>query len=167
MRETNLDLYGNPPISWSRAESQLATRDFHGGRGTYWLSTAGADRRPHAAGVLGVWLNGRLYFASGARSRKSRHLAANPACAVSASLPDLDLVLEGDAVRVTDAATLESVAVQFRLRGWPATVSGDSLIASFGAPSARPPWHLYVMTPVTAFAVATGGMSGATRWRFT
>lgn len=166
MRETNLDLYGSPPIPWPRAESQLRAREFHGGRGTFWLSTVGADGRPHAAGVLGIWLDGRLYFASGAGSYKSRHLDANPACAVSASLPDVDLVLEGSAARVTDAATLQTVAVQFRLRGWAVTVSGESLIATSGAPSARPPWHLYVMTPATAVAVATGGLSGATRWRF-
>jgi hypothetical protein len=166
MDEKNLDIYGSPAIPWTRARSQLQQRDFHGGRGTYWLSTTCPDGRPHAAGVLGVWIDDTLYFASGARTRKSRNLEANPHCAVAASLPDLDVVIEGTARRVTDRATLEMIAAEFGQRGWPATVSGDTLTASFGAPSAPPPWYLYAVNPVTAFGVATDGVPGATRWKF-
>jgi hypothetical protein len=167
MQETNLDTYGNPPIPWSRAEAQLAQREFHGGRGTYWLSTTSPDGRPHCAGVLGAWLDGRLYFVSGPGARKTRHLTANPACAVSASLPDLDLVLEGSASRVTDPPTLQRVASEFARLGWSAAVEGDRIMAPFGAPSAGPPpFHLYAMTPVVGFGVATAPPDGATRWRF-
>jgi len=164
--EKNLDIYGSLPIPWSRVLGQIQRRDFHGGRGTYWLSTTCPDGSPHAAGVLGVWIDDILYFASGARTRKSRNLQANPHCAVAASLPDLDFVIEGTARRITDPATLEKIADEFGERGWPATVNGDSLEAPFGAPSAPPPWHLYAVTPATAFGVATDGVPGATRWTF-
>lgn len=166
MESKNLDLYGNPLIGWERAARQLEQREFHGGKGTYWLSTTCPDGRPHSAGVLGVWMEGTLYFASGARSLKSRNLETNPSCAVSASLPDLDLVMEGAARRVTDRGTLQRVAAEFVRRGWPTAVSGDSLTAEWGAPSAPPPWYLFAVTPAVVFGVGTAGTPGATRWRF-
>jgi hypothetical protein len=166
MDEKNLDIYGSPPIHWTRAVGQLQERDFHGGRGTFWLSTTCPDGSPHAAGVLGVWIDDTLYFASGVRTRKSRNLQANPHCAVSASLPDLDVVIEGTARRITEPAVLEKIAAEFERHGWPVTVNGDILTAPWGAPSAPPPWYLYAVTPTTAVGVATAATPGATRWRF-
>lgn len=73
---------------------------------------------------------------------KARDLAANPTCTISARLADIDLVLEGEATRVTDAPTLEQIAGQFREAGWPAQVEGNAFTAPFSAPSAGPPpWH--------------------------
>jgi hypothetical protein len=166
MESKNLDLYGSAAIPWERAASQFEQREFHGGRGTYWLSTTCPDGRPHAAGVLGVWSDGALYFASGVRTLKSRNLEANSGCAISASLPDLDVVIEGSARRVTDPETLERIAAEFVRRGWPTAVNGDTLTAAWGAPSAPPPWHLYAVTPSVAFGVGTDGTPGATRWSF-
>ena len=166
METKNLDLYDSQPIPWERAASQFEQREFHGGGGTYWLSTTCPDGRAHAAGVLGVWVDGVLYFASGARTLKSRNLQADSRCAVSASLADLDVVIEGSARRVTDPGTLERIAGEFVRRGWPTVVNGDSLTAAWGAPSAPPPWHLYAVTPSVAFGVGTAGTPGATRWSF-
>ena len=102
MDTKNLDIYGSPPIPWTRARDQFEHREFHGGRGTYWLSTTNPDGHPHVAGVLGIWIGDTLYFASGTRTRKSRNLEANPHCAIAASLPDLDVAIEGTATRVTE-----------------------------------------------------------------
>jgi hypothetical protein len=118
MEQTNLDRYGAAPIPWSRALTQL---EAGAAKTTYWLATTQPDGRPHLAGVGAQWLDGRLYFTSGAGTRKSRNLAANPRCAVSCSLPDL--VIEGTATRVTDAATLTRLAAHYAAQGWPATVS--------------------------------------------
>ena len=104
-------------------------------------------------------MDGALYFASGARTLKTRNLEANPRCAVSASLPDLDVVIEGRARRVIDAVTLERIAAEFVQRGWPTEVNGDVLTASWGAPSAPPPWHLFAVTPSVAFGVGTSETS--------
>jgi hypothetical protein len=46
---------------------------------------------------------------------------------VSVSLPGLDLVIEGSAARVTDAAMLTRLVKLYAAQGWPATVSGDAL----------------------------------------
>jgi hypothetical protein len=114
-----------------------------------------------------VWVDDALYFVGGPRTRRSRNLAANPACSVSVRLPGLDLVMEGDASRVTDAATLTRVAAVYRSGGWPADVESEALTAPYSAPSAGPPpWQLYRLTLHTAFAVASAEPHGATRWNF-
>jgi hypothetical protein len=83
------------------------------------------------------------------------------------SLEGIDLVLEGDAARVTDATALEQVAARYRDGGWPAEVEGDALTAPYSAPSAGPPpWHVYRLEFHTAFGVASAEPYGATRWRF-
>jgi len=167
MEQKNLDIYGNPPLPWSRALDQLeAAADTQAPR-TTWLSTVRPDGRPHLTGVGALWVDGRFYFTSGARTRKSRNLAANPNCALSMVLKGLDLAVEGRAEKVTDPATLERLAARYAAQGWPARAIDGALTAEFSAPSAGPaPWELYVVTPVTAFGVATAEPYGATRWRF-
>lgn len=163
---TNLDRYGNPELPWSRPRDLLAARA-PGPDITFFLGTVGSDGHPHAAGVGALWLDGDLYFTSSPAARKARNLAANPACTISATLQGMDLVLEGDAARVTDHATLEAVAARYREGGWPAEVEGDAFTAPYSAPSAGPPpWHLYRLTIHTAFGVAGAEPNGATRWRF-
>ena len=167
MNQKNLDIYGDAPIPWSRARDELegvSTNDTHK---TYWLATVRPDGRPHVAGVGALWDDGKFYFTSGAGTRKSRNLAANPNCTISVTLPTLDLVVEGTASRVTDQATLQRIAERYAAQGWPASASDDALTAAYSAPSAGPPpWNLYVVTPVTAVGVATAEPYGAMRWRF-
>jgi hypothetical protein len=125
------------------------------------------DGRPHSAGVGAIWVDSELYFTSGPGTLKSRNLAVNPACSVSVRLRGIDLVLEGEAHRVTDSSTLERVAAVYRTGGWPAEVDGDAFTAPFSAPSAGPPpWYLYRFTLHTAVGVATAEAHGATRWDF-
>jgi hypothetical protein len=138
------------------------------GRGrTCWLATAALDGRPHLAAVGTLWADDQFYFTSGPRTRKSRNLAANANYAVSVSLDDIDVVVEGSARRVTDMRTLERVANLYASLDWPARASGGAITAEFSAPSAgRGPWDLYAVTPTVAVGVATKEPHGATRWRF-
>jgi hypothetical protein len=166
IRVTNLDRYGSAALPWSRPHDQLAAGT-PGPETPFFLGTSRPDGRPHAAGIGAVWVDGDLYFVSGAGTRKSRNLAANPACTVSARLEGIDLVLEGEARTVTDPATLERLAAAYRAGGWPAEVDGDAFTAPYSAPSAGPPpWQLYRLTVHTAFGLATAEPYGATRWRF-
>ncbi|HEY7036563.1 MAG TPA: pyridoxamine 5'-phosphate oxidase family protein [Thermomicrobiales bacterium] len=163
---TNLDRYGNPPIPWSRPRDLLPV-NMPKMETACFLGTVRPDGRPHAAGIGALWLDGDFYLTSGPGTRKSRDLAANPACTLSVRLPGIDLVFEGEATRVTDPATLERVAALYRDGGWPAEVEGDAFTAPFSAPSAGPPpWYLYRFTFHTAFGVASAEPGGATRWRF-
>jgi hypothetical protein len=59
-----------------------------------------------------------------------------------------DLVVEGTAERVVDAAELQRVAETYAVQGWPASVAGDALTAEFSAPAAGPPpWNVYRVVP--------------------
>jgi Pyridoxamine 5'-phosphate oxidase len=166
LQVTNLDIYGNAELRWSRACSQLA-ECLPSPSTPVFLGTTRPDARPHSAGIGALWLDGELYFTSGPTSRKSRNLDANPACTISVRLTDLDLILEGEAARVTDTDILARAAARYREGGWPAEVDGGAFTAPFSAPSAGPPpWHLYRFTPQTAFGVATAEPYGATRWTF-
>jgi hypothetical protein len=79
----------------------------------------------------------------------------------------MDLVFEGEARRVTDAATLDALAAIYRESGWPVQVDGDTFTAPYSAPSAGPPpWHLFRLTFHAVFSVASAEPHGATCWRF-
>jgi hypothetical protein len=68
---------------------------------------------------------------------------------------------------VTDEGTLKRLAERYAAQGWSPTVSDGAFTADYSAPSAGPPpWYLYVVTPTTAFGVATAEPHGATRWQF-
>ena len=163
----NLDIYGHPPLPWSRPHDLLTVNKQAPPYDTYFLGTVRPDGRPHSAGVGTLWFDGDLYFTSGPQARKARDLAANPACTISVKLAGIDLVFEGEATRVTDGPTLEALASRYREGGWPAQVEDDAFTAPFSAPSAGPPpWHLYRFTFHTVFGVATEEPNGATRWRF-
>jgi hypothetical protein len=162
---TNLDIYGHAPLPWSRARDALAAPP--GEHRTFWLGTVRPDGRSHAAGFGAAWHDGDLYLTSSPDARKARNLAANLPCTISAALPGIDVVLEGEARRTTDPATLERIAALYREGGWPVQVEGDAFTAPFSAPSAAPPpWHLFRFEFHTAFGVATAEPHGATRWRF-
>ena len=165
MTETNLDRYGHDALPWSRALAGLESPP--PGNVTYWLACTGTDGRPHLAGVGAMWVDGTLYFTSGAGTRKSRNLAANPACAISVSLPGIDLTLKGEVTHVTDPATVANLAKRYADSGWPASVGEGGLTAPYSAPSAGPPpWQLYALTLRSAVGVASAEPFGATRWRF-
>lgn len=163
---TNLDRYGNAALPWSRPhellKTSLASSDM-----TTFLGTVRPDGRPHSAGVGALWMDDNLYFTSSPAARKARNLVTSPACTMSLKLKGIDLVMEGEASRVTDKPTLERAAQLYREGGWPVQVQGDAFTAPFSAPSAGPPpWSLYRFNLHTAFGVATAEPHGATRWRF-
>jgi hypothetical protein len=163
---TNLDIYGNAALPWSRAHDLLVTPPT-GVELSFFLGTIQPNGRPHSAGIGALWHDGDFFIVSGPETRKSRNLAANPFCTISVRLEGLDLVLEGEAKRITDKATLEQAAKAYRDTGWPAEVEGDAFTAPYSAPSAgKPPYYVYLFTFDTAFGVATAEPNGATRWRF-
>jgi hypothetical protein len=162
----NLDIYGNAALEWSRAVDLLDAFQSEGGWGPSFLGTVSSDGRPHSAGFGPAWVDGALYFVSGAGTRKSRNLAGNPACTVSMSLKGMDLIFEGTATRVTDPDLLEKLAAAYREAGWPAQVEGAAFTAPYSAPSAGPPpWQVYAFDLETAFGVASAEPYGATRWQ--
>ena len=58
---------------WADARRELAAAELS------WLSTVRPDGRPHVTPLLTVWRDGALHFCTGARERKARNLAGEPA----------------------------------------------------------------------------------------
>ena len=169
----NLDGYGAPLIPWEKVRQRLdegftQAPDTGGpNRHTCWLATVRPDGRPHVMPLGVLWVDGRFYFNAGPGTRKARNLAGDPHCVITVATHPFDIVVEGEATKVTDEATLQRIADAFAAQGWQATVRDGALNAEFSAPAAGPPpWHVYELTPETVFALGTAEPYGATRWRF-
>jgi len=171
--ERNLDGYGAPLIPWARVRERL-DEGFTQGPGsggperhTCWLATVRPDGAPHVMPLGALWVDGAFYFSTGATTRKGRNLASNPHCAIAVATHDFDIVVEGEAVKVTDDAKLQRIADIYASQGWQPTVRDGALYAEYSAPSAGPPpWEVYEVTPKTVFGLGTAEPYGATRWRF-
>ena len=93
----------------------------------YWIVTVRADGRPHAVPLVGVWHDGAFAFCTGPDEQKHRNLEGNKQVAVTTGSTGAlgwdsgkDVVVEGTAVRVTDAKTLQTLA-----DGWTAKYAPD------------------------------------------
>ena len=176
MEALNLaDLYGTPLLDWgviqARLDEGLSQGPETGGpnRHTCWLATINRDGSPHVTGVGALWVDGAFWFETGEDTRKGRNLARDQRCTLSVATQQFDLVVDGEAGKVTDPSTVRTMAAHWVAQGWPARVddSGLALTAEYSAPSAGPPpWFVYRITPRTATAVLTVEPGGATRWRF-
>src|SRR3954466_40287 len=83
----------------------------------YWIITVRVDGRPHAVPLVGVWHDGAFAFCTGRKAQKARNLEANPKVAVTTGAMGAngwasgkDVVVEGTAIRVTDAQVLQALA---------------------------------------------------------
>lgn len=161
---TELDTrYSGPKAAttqWSQARSRLAEAEIS------WLTTVRSDGRPHVTPLITVWLDGALYFSTGPGEQKAKNIAGNPHCVLTTgcnSLKEgLDLVVEGQAKRVSDDAKLQRIS--------------DAYETKYGAE-----WHfdvrdgyfhhdaglalVFELAPTTAYGFAKGVYSH-TRWRF-
>jgi Pyridoxamine 5'-phosphate oxidase len=136
-------------------------------RHTSWLATINADGTPHLTGVGTVWADGVFWFETGDHTRKARNIARDPRCTVSISVREFDLVVDGEAEKVIDSATVARMARLWAAEGWPCRVddAGVALTADYSAQSAGPPpWYVYRMTPRRVTAIETVEPGRATRW---
>jgi pyridoxine/pyridoxamine 5'-phosphate oxidase len=108
---------------------------------TTWLATVNEDGSPHVTAVGALWLDGNFWFQTGAGTRKCRNVTRDPRCSIAVSIRDADVVVEGDAVRVTEPDEVARTAKAWANRGWPAEPheSGSGITAPFNAPSQGPP----------------------------
>jgi general stress protein 26 len=77
----------------------------------FWISTVRADGRPHVTPLVAVWLEDAVYFCTGPTEQKAVNLRANPNVILTTGCNQwdrgLDIVVEGEAVQVTDEDLLE------------------------------------------------------------
>jgi hypothetical protein len=164
---------GLPSVDWAGVVEKLQAGltpapDATNAR-TTWLCTVNEDGSPHTTAVGAIWVDGAFCFQTGTGTRKHRNVARDPRCSVALSIRDADVVIEGDAVRVTEPAAVARIAKAWADDGWPAEPdeSGTGITAPFNAPSqGPPPWNVYRIEPRSATVVLTAEPGGLTRFRF-
>jgi hypothetical protein len=174
MKSSNLgEADGLPPVSWDEVVEKLEggsapAPDAHNAR-TKWLTTINADGSPHVTAVGAIWLDGTYWFQTGKGTRKSRNVARDPRCSISTSVRDADIVVEGEAIRVTDPDSVARAAKAWADDGWPAEPddSGSGITAPFNAPAqGPPPWGVYRVEPRSVTIVLGTEPGGLTRFTF-
>jgi nitroimidazol reductase NimA-like FMN-containing flavoprotein (pyridoxamine 5'-phosphate oxidase superfamily) len=156
--------YSDPDATaagWEETRRVLETAE------TSWISTVRADGRPHVTPVVAVWLDGAVHFHTGAGEQKAANLRANPHVVLTTGCnrwsEGLDVVVEGEAVRVTDEDMLRRLA-----KAWAAKWDGrwqlevrDGCFYFYDMPSL-----VFSVRPATIYAHAKGDPFGATTHRF-
>ncbi|MGH2364820.1 MAG: pyridoxamine 5'-phosphate oxidase family protein [Chloroflexota bacterium] len=130
-------------LPWGWAEDKLASSR------NYFISTTRLDGAPHTAIVWGVWLEGSLYFSTGASSRKARNPAQEPRCTIATDRADDAVILEGEAELSAMPPALP--AIYEAKYNWVVE------------PGLGP---LFVVRPRVVFAFREQAMSETTRWTF-
>jgi nitroimidazol reductase NimA-like FMN-containing flavoprotein (pyridoxamine 5'-phosphate oxidase superfamily) len=132
-----------------------------------WISTVRADGRPHVTPLVAVWLDGAIHFHTGAGEQKAANLRANPHVVLTTGCnrwnEGLDVVVEGEAVRVTDEDMLRRLAEAWAAKWdgrWQLAVR-DGCFYSNDMPS-----YVFSVRPATVYAHAKGDPFGATTHRF-
>ncbi|MBW0103639.1 pyridoxamine 5'-phosphate oxidase family protein [Pseudonocardia sp. KRD291] len=147
-------------LGWADVRTRVAEAD------DFLLATTDPDGRPHVVPVLGVWLEGAVCFATFRQSRKARNLVRNDGCAVTVPGRDVDLVLEGTARLVRDAARLQTVADLFPAKyPWWRPFVRDGEFHDPADAGLDDPRHVYALDPQRVFAFGKETGFSATRWR--
>jgi general stress protein 26 len=93
---------------WDETRQVLETAEL------FWISTVRADGRPHVTPLVAVWFDRALYFSTGATEQKAINLRGNPHVTLMTGCnhwdEGLDVVVEGEAVQLTDDDLLQRLA---------------------------------------------------------
>ena len=174
MKITNLGAAeGLPPVDWTmireRLESGSAPDPVAHNAKTKWLATINENGSPHVTAVGALWVDGAFWFQTGSGTRKCRNVERDPRCSVALSIRDADVVVEGEAKRVTDPDLVARIAKAWADDGWPAEpdAGGTGITAPFNAPSqGPPPWNVYRIEPRSATVTLGIEPGGLTRFGF-
>ena len=165
--ETTLDRRfsseGAAPTEWPAARDQL--RDAK----SYQLTTVRTDGRPHQTTIVGVWVDEVFSFTTSSGEQKAHNLMAGNrhviVTAGNSGWDGMDVILEGEAVDVTDTDRLSGLVDAYRdkYEDW----FGFRLVdGEFTAPGAIGPVLVYDVRARKAFGFAKGDTFSQTRWRF-
>jgi nitroimidazol reductase NimA-like FMN-containing flavoprotein (pyridoxamine 5'-phosphate oxidase superfamily) len=168
--ETTLDPRFSDPeavaTGWDETRHTLETAEL------FWLSTVRADGRPHVTPLVGVWLDGALHFCTGAAEQKAVNVRGNPHVILMTGRNDwetgLDVVVEGDAVPVTDNVALKRLAEAWTVKWdgrWHYAVGDGCFHHQEGTEILPEAVLVFSVTPTKVLAFAKGTF-GHTRHQF-
>ena len=110
--ETTLDTRFSDPdavaTSWEETRRVLERADL------FWISTVRADGRPHVTPLVAIWLEDAIHFATGPQEQKAVNIRTNRHVILTTGCNQweegLDVVVEGEAVQITDEDLLRRLA---------------------------------------------------------
>ena len=151
----------SPPTPWPDALRAIEAAEL------FWISTVRRDGRPHVTPLPAVWHADRLHFCTGLEEQKAINLAGNPQVALTTGTnrwkEGLDLVVEGEAVQVTDEQRLRTLADLWRAKyqgDWDFAVADGMFRHADGGTAA-----VFAVAPRKVLAFAKGRFA-QTRYRF-
>jgi nitroimidazol reductase NimA-like FMN-containing flavoprotein (pyridoxamine 5'-phosphate oxidase superfamily) len=147
---------------WDETRRVLETAEM------FWISTVRADGRPHVTPLVAVWADGALYFCTGAAEQKAVNLTGNPHVILTTGSSrwdeGLDVVVEGDAVQVTDDDALKHLAEAWAAK-WDGRWQYEVRDGSFRHPGGDEEIPVFSVRPAKVLAFGKGAFSH-TSYRF-
>lgn len=137
-------------VGWDETRTLLEAAEL------FWICTVRPDGRPHLTPLVAVWVEGAIHFQTGAKEQKFANLRSNPHVVLVTGCNQwdrgVDVVVEGDALRVTDPAVLGRLAT-----AWAGKWDGrwDELSS-----------EVFSVVPTTIYSYAKGDPFGQTTHRF-
>ena len=114
MKETTTTLDSRFSDSNAVATDWKQTRQILESAQLFWICTVRADGRPHVTPLVAVWLDGAVHFCTGSTEQKATNLTKNPHVILMTGCNQwdrgVDVMVEGDAIQVTDNETLKRLA---------------------------------------------------------
>src|SRR5450755_3304022 len=142
--------------TWDATRRVLETAEL------FWISTVRADGRPHVTPLVAVWDDGALYFCTGDAEQKAINLTANPHVVLTTGCNGwdggLDVMVEGDAVQVTDEGTLGRLAAAWAAK-WDGRWHFEVRNGAFRHAGGQEPTLVFAVTPAKVLAFAKGTFS--------
>ena len=134
----------------------------------FWIVTVRADGRPHVTPLVAVWLDGAIHFCTADTEQKAVNLRGNPHEILAVGSiqwnTGLDVVVEGDAVQVTDEDQLTRLAQAWTTKWdgrWQYEIRNGAFHGDGGETI-----PVFSVTPTRVFAFAEGPCFGQTRHQF-
>jgi len=134
----------------------------------FWIATVRADGRPHLTPLVAVWLDDAIYFATGLGEQKAVNLRTNQNVILTTGCNEwergLDVVVEGEAVQVTEESVLERLAEAWATK-WDGRWHYEVREGGFRHEANADPVLVFSVKPAKVLAFAKGTF-GQTRHRF-
>ena len=144
---------------WEQTRRALADAEL------FWVTTVRADGRPHMTPLVAVWFDDALHFCTGPGEQKAVNLRGNPHVILSTGCNTwdrgLDVVVEGDAVQVTDDDALSRLAAAWTAK-WDGRWQYQVRDGAFRDPEGEEPVLVFAVTPAKVLAFAKGDFSHTT-----
>src|SRR4051794_33699994 len=150
-----------PATSWADAQRLLLATE------VFWVGTVRPDGRPHTTPLIAVWYGDALHFCTGVGEQKWRNLQSDARCLLTTGDgAPTDVVVEGEASRVTDEERLRELAAAWWDRHgepWRFEVADG---AFHGGGGNGAPAHVFAVRPVVAYAYRKEDPFAMTRFTF-